>query len=116
VDWAKVDAPLAAALAGASADDALPVFVHVDRSAADVNALDALNLGDVGDVGTALVSPAQVDALTERDWVLSVRLSGHLNLLAEPPPSASAPAGDHDAGGGHHQGPAQQDEGKHRPT
>lgn len=120
MDWAKVDAPLAAALAGASADDALPVFVHVDRSAADTDAhgddLDLLNLAQAGDVGTASLSPAQVDALTERDWVVTVRLSGRLRLLAEPGTSASQPAGDQDAGRGHDQGPTHQDEGKHRPT
>ena len=90
MDWRKVDAPLASALAGTQGDEALPVFVQVDRSRADADALDRLGLGrDPGDLGTASLSPKQLDALTDQDWVLFVRLSGRLRLLAEPEPLAA---------------------------
>ena len=109
MDWAKVDAALAAALAGASAEEALPVFVQVDRAAAGDEALGRLNLGDAGDVATASLSPAELDALTDHHGVVFVRLSGHLRLLVEP--GASQAAGDQEAGAHHGQGPAQQDQG-----
>jgi hypothetical protein len=97
VDWRKVDAPLASALAGTPGDEALPVFVQIDRSRADAEALDRLGLGgDVGELGTASLSPEQLDALTDLEWVLYVRLSGRLRLLVEP--ERSAPPGEHEAG------------------
>ena len=84
MDWRKVDAPLASALAGTQGEEALPVFVQVDRSRADADALDRLGLGrDAGDLGTASLSPQQLDALTDQDWVLFVRLSGRLRLLGD---------------------------------
>ena len=84
MDWGKVDAPLASALAGAVGDDPLPVFVHLDRDRADDEVLDRLGLGaDGGDVGTASLSPADVAALTDQDWVRRVSLSGRLRLLDE---------------------------------
>lgn len=67
------------------------MFVKIDRSRADPDALDRLGLDrDLGDLGTASLSPAQVDALTDEDWVLFVRLSGRLRLLVEPQPSPPA--------------------------
>jgi hypothetical protein len=102
VDWGKVDAPLASALAGAAADEPLSVFVQIDRSRADVDGeeLDRLGLGrDTSGISTATLSPAQVDALTDEDWVLYVRLSGRLRLLRQPD-QLLAPAGEKEAGAG----------------
>lgn len=91
MDWAKVDAPLASALAGAPGEEPLPVFVQIDRSRADPGTLDRLGLGrDRENLGTASLSPSQVEALTDEDWVLFVRLSGRLRLLAEPERSSPA--------------------------
>lgn len=84
MNWGKVDAPLASALAGAAEDDPLPVFVHLDRSRADDDVLDRLGLDlDGGDVSTASLSPADVAALTDQAWVRRVSLSGRLRLLDE---------------------------------
>lgn len=96
MDWGKVDAPLASALAGASPDEPLSVFVQIDRSRGDVDGavLDRLGLGpDAGGVTTATLSPAQLDALTDEECVLYVRLSGRLRLLRQPE-APVAPAGD----------------------
>jgi len=85
VNWGKIDAPLASALAGAADDHPLSVFVHLDRSRADDDVLDRLGLGlDVGDVGTASLSPADLADLTDQAWVRRVSLSGRLRLLDEP--------------------------------
>lgn len=114
MDWGKVDAPLASALAGASGDEPLPVFVKIDRSRADLDGdvLDRLGLGpDPADLSTATLSPAQLDALTEKDWVLFVRLSGRLRLLREPE-APLAPPGQQEARGGHQPRPPQQEKGK----
>jgi hypothetical protein len=101
VDWGKVDAPLASALAGASAEEPLSVFVQIDRSRGDVDrdVLDRLGLDpEPAEVSTATLSPSQLDALTDEEWVLYVRLSGQLRLLRRPeapsPSPALAPAGD----------------------
>lgn len=84
MDWGKIDAPLASALAGAADDDPLPVFVHLDRSRADDEVLDRLGLGlGDGDVGSASLSPADLAALTDQAWVRRVTLSGRLRLLDE---------------------------------
>lgn len=111
MDWRKVDAPLASALAGAAADEPLAVFVQIDRSRASVDGavFDRLGLGGdaVGGVTTATLSPAQLDALTDEEWVLHVRLSGQLRLLR--PPAPSAPAGEQQAGAGdQHRRPKQE--------
>jgi hypothetical protein len=103
VDWGKVDAPLASALAGASSDEPLSVFVQIDPSRANLDGdeLDRLGLGrDASGISTATLSPAQVDALTDEDWVLYVRLSGQLRLLRQPGPAPAplAPAGEKKAG------------------
>jgi len=85
VNWGKIDAPLASALAGAADDDSLPVFVHLDRSRADDKVLDRLGLGglDDGDVSTASLLPADVATLTDQAWVRRVSLSRRLRLLDE---------------------------------
>ena len=100
MDWGKVDAPLASALAGASPDEPLSVFVQIDRSraAVDGDALDRLGLGpDLAEVSTATLSPSQLDALTDEEWVLYVRLSGRLRLLRQPD-ELLTPAGEKKAG------------------
>lgn len=84
MDWGKVDAPLASALAGARPDEPLPVFVFLDRSRVDADVLDQLGLGsdeDGGDVGSASLCAADVAALTDEAWVQRVHLSGRLRLL-----------------------------------
>ncbi len=85
MDWRKIDAPLASALAGASDDDALPVFVHLDRARADGDVLDRLGLGvdEDGDVSTASLSRSDRADLTDQVWVRRVSLSGRLRLLDE---------------------------------
>lgn len=110
MDWRKVDAPLASALAGAPGDEALPVFVQIDRSRADAEALDRLGLGrDPADLATASLSPEQLDTLTDQEWVLYVRLSGRLRLLVEPEPSAAP--GQHQAGDARQRRRPDEDEG-----
>lgn len=136
MDWGKVDAPLASALAGASGEEPLSVFVQIDRAgaAADRAALARLGLGpDPAEVTTATLSAAQLDALTDEDWVLYVRLSGRLRLLREPAPAPapakggrpapapaeprrSAPAGQGEAGAGDEDRRPKQQKRKRRPT
>jgi hypothetical protein len=126
VDWGKVDAPLASALAGAAADEPLAVFVQIDRSGAAVDGevLDRLGLGRdaAGGLTTATLSPAQVDALTDEDWVLYVRLSGQLRLLRQPAPpapaapSSLAPASEKQAGAGDQHRRPKQVKRKPRPS
>ena len=118
MDWGKVDAPLASALAGASGDEPLSVFVQIDQSRAklDGDVLDRLGLGrDLNGLSTATLSPAQVDALTDQDWVLYVRLSGRLRLLREPE-AQLAPAGEKKAGAGDEHRRPKQEEGKPGPS
>ena len=118
MDWGKVDAPLASALAGASPDEPLSVFVQIDRSGATVDG-DALNrLGlerDASGLTTATLSPAQVDALTDEEWVLYVRLSGRLRLLRQPD-ELLAPAGEQKAGAGDNDRRPKQEKRKPRPS
>jgi hypothetical protein len=116
VDWGKVDAPLASALAGASAEEPLSVFVQIDPSQGEVDreVLDRLGLGGTAELSTATLSPAQVDALTDQDWVLYVRLSARLRLLRQPEPLA--PAGEKKAGAGDDDRRPKQQKRKRRPT
>jgi hypothetical protein len=79
VDWAKVDAPLASALAGAEEDDEFTVFVHVDAERADVATLERLRL--VGAVSTASLRRAELAALTDEPCVRQIRLARRLRLL-----------------------------------
>ena len=118
MDWGKVDAPLASALAGASPDEPLSVFVQIDPSRADVDAdaLDRLGLGrDPADVSTATLSPAQLDALTDQAWVRYVRLSGRLRLLRAPE-TPLPPAGEKRAGAGDKHRRSKQEKGKPGPS
>jgi hypothetical protein len=118
VDWGKVDAPLASALAGAPPDEPLSVFVQIDPSRGDVDgdALDRHGLGrDAAGVSTATLSPAQLDALTDQDWVRYVRLSGQLRLLRQPE-APLAPAGKKRAGAGDKHRRPKQEKGKPGPS
>lgn len=118
MDWGKVDAPLASALAGASPDEPLSVFVQIDASRGEVDGdvLDRLGLGrNAGGLTTATLSPAQLDALTDEEWVGYVRLSGRLRLL-RPPESPLAPAGEKQAGAGDKHRRPKQGKRKPRPS
>lgn len=85
MDWRKVDAPLASALAGAADDEPLAVFVQIDRSSVDKATLHRLRLGRAkGDVATMTLPAAGVAALTDEAWVRRVRLSGTLRPLGAP--------------------------------
>jgi len=121
VDWGKVDAPLASALAGASAEEPLSVFVQIDRTRGDVDrdVLDRLGLDpEPAEVSTATLSPSQLDALTDEEWVLYVRLSGRLRLLRQPdaPAPALAPSGEEQAGAGEENRRSKQVKRKPRAT
>lgn len=84
MDWCKVDAALAGALADAGDTGELPVFVHVDAGGADVSLLEKLDLRESGGgVCTGTLSPAGVDHLTDQPWVTRVALSGPLRLLGD---------------------------------
>lgn len=84
MDWSKVDAALAGALADAG-DRRLPVFVHLDAERADRALLAGLQvlLGEAGGVCTAHLSGDQVALLTDQSWVTGVRLSGPLLTLGD---------------------------------
>lgn len=92
MNWGKVDAPLASALARAAAGEELTVFVDLDRSQAEGDVLRRLGLGPggegegdgVGSLASASLLPAQVADLTDHPWVRRVTLSGRLRLLDEP--------------------------------
>jgi hypothetical protein len=96
VDYAKVDASLAAALAATGASDArtgaerLTVFVHLadDVGPAEREALAGLGLDPAGDpeaaTTTATLTPAQVAALSERPSVRRIQLSERLRLRQGP--------------------------------
>lgn len=114
VDWRKVDAPLASALSGASADEPLSVFVHIDRSRGDLagDVLDRLGLGpDPAEVTSATLSPDQLDTLTDQEWVVYVRLSERLRLL-RPPGARRPPASEKGAGAGGTHRRTKQERGK----
>ena len=84
LDWSKVDAALAGALADADAAGSarLAVFVHVDVDRAEVSLLEELGVrASGGGVCTGTVSPDGVDRLTDQSWVSRVRLSAPLRLL-----------------------------------
>lgn len=87
MDWAKVGARLAAAMADApAADTPIPVAVSVDRDRCAPEALQRLGIGGPGggQVGSASLSPAQVSALTDEPWVRRVDLSAPLRPLRPP--------------------------------
>jgi len=86
MDWSKVDAALAGALADSvdPGERRLAVFVHVEVEQADASLLADLDVQAVGGgVRTGTVSPAGVDHLTDQPWVTRVQLSGPLRLLGD---------------------------------
>lgn len=96
MDWAKVDAPLASALAGAEADEPLAVFVRLDRPGADEALLARFGLDQDGgldrdgdpdrdgtEIITASLTASQLAVLTDQRWVRRVSLSGRLRLREE---------------------------------
>lgn len=80
MDWAKVDAPLAAALVDAGDDEAIPVFVHLDPGVEDVPGFPE---GQAG-LRTTTLSAAEVAALTDHPAVIQIRLSTALRPIADP--------------------------------
>lgn len=84
MDWSKVDAALAGALADTGDPQAcrLPVFVHLDAEQADRRLLAELDVHGSASagVGTGTVSAAGVDQLTDLPWVTRVQLSSPLRL------------------------------------
>lgn len=85
MDWSKVDAPLASALAGAAADEPLSVFVQIDPSSVDKATRRRLRLTRAkGDMTTMTLPAAGVAALTDEAWVRRVRLSATLRPLGAP--------------------------------
>ena len=89
MNWSKVDATLAGALADAGADDRaqrrLAVFIDVDPEAVDLTVLAGLDVRkpEAGDVCTATLSATEVERLTDETWVRRVRSSGRLRLLGD---------------------------------
>ena len=90
MDWSKVDAPLAGALADAGewadggTDYRVPVFVHVDLERADPSVLGELGVRRAASgILTGDLSPAGVATLTDQPWVTRVQLSGPLRLLGD---------------------------------
>lgn len=82
MDWGKVDAPLASALAGASEDQLLPVFILLDRKRAGDDELARLGLGaEVGEGTSASLSATKLAELTDQVWVRRISLSARLRLL-----------------------------------
>jgi hypothetical protein len=89
VNYAKVDAALAGALESTSDYEArtLPVFIHVDASAADRQILADLGVtgADAGQetVAATALSPQNVAQLSQQSWVRQLRLSRSLHLLED---------------------------------
>jgi len=81
MDWSKVDAGLAGALADDDAGRRYAVFVHLDPEA-DPEVLGALGVAAAGRgaVRTATVSAADVARLTDEAGVRHLRLSTPLHL------------------------------------
>ncbi len=81
MDWSKLDAGLAGALADGKAGDRYVVFVHLVPTADPAAApdLQGASTGD-GSVRTAMVSAEDVDRLSERAHVSQIRLSRTLGL------------------------------------
>jgi len=80
MDWSKVDAALAGALADDDGSHRHAVFVHLAPDAAPDAGPD---LG-VGPVRTATLSRSEIDRLSEQAWVGRVRLSRPLGLYDGP--------------------------------
>lgn len=89
MNWSKVDATLAGALADVDADNRaqrrLTVFIDVDPESVDLTALAGFDVRkpETGDVCTATLSATEVERLTDEAWVRRVRFSGRLRLLGD---------------------------------
>ena len=87
VDWSKVDAALAGALAemAHSGEHLLTVFIEMDAGRADESVLGRLGVDRAAatTVCTATLSTADLDQLTELPWVTRLRLSRPLRLLGD---------------------------------
>lgn len=85
MDWSKLDAALAAAMAEEGGSQRLDIFVHLDPGAADRQVLARFDVrgADAGEVCTATLSPTQVDELSSLPWVRRLRLSSRLRLAGE---------------------------------
>lgn len=84
MDWSKVDGRLAVALSEEGPSSSFAVFVHLDPEAD----LDDLLISAVGagedPVRTAMLTPDQVDALSEHPQVRHLRMSTSLRTTGEP--------------------------------
>lgn len=84
VDWSKVDAGLAAALAAEHPISHHAVFVHLDPgSDPDVLAELGVEVFGAGDLRTATLTAAEVDELSELACVSGLRLSRPLGLTGQ---------------------------------
>lgn len=84
MDWSKVDAGLAAALADDDPARRYTVFVHlVPEADADAEPLGVDSAGD-GPVRTATLSSAEIGHLSERAGVRLLRLSAPLKPAEQP--------------------------------
>ena len=84
MDWSKLDAGLAGALAGEEAPVRFAVFVHLTHGAGpDVLAQLGIEASGEGRVRTANVSAAEVDRLSHQAWVSQLRISTTLNLAGD---------------------------------
>lgn len=87
VDYGKLDTGLAIALdeVGDERAPRLPVFVHVDAGDPEARRDALADLGVAGPlqggIATATLSADQVRRLSERPWVLQLRLGTPLELL-----------------------------------
>jgi hypothetical protein len=98
VDWSKLDAALAAALAQDEerGDRHLTVFVQLDPDASPLDRQSLSALGVSGADGqsvvcTATLSHQDVGALSEQPWVRRLVLSGQQRLTS--PPGSDRPDG-----------------------
>jgi len=82
MDWSKVDAGLAAALADDPPAPPMAVFLHLTEPV-EPERIEELGVDAAGEglVRTATVSPEDVDRLSEQAWVSQLRLSRSLGPL-----------------------------------
>lgn len=84
MDWSKVDAALAAALAD-DGGQRCTVLVHLTADV-EPDLLKALGVSAAGEglVRTATVSPTEVERLSDQPWVSLLRLSRRLGPYGPP--------------------------------
>ncbi len=84
MNWSKVDAGLASALTDEGGPRRYAVFVHLAADAdADVLADLGLEASGEGRIRTASVSAAEVDLLSDQEWVTRLTISTTLRLAGE---------------------------------